>query len=389
MWLSGASVLAIESIWGPSTPVGTTQFSTSSSVLPLHYFVREVLRRSRTSCSTLQLCLYYLHKSRKPIRDAVALAQASREEIQKLAQKTEEDKEKEVESSFVNPRYFSSKEEEIDPASAYPSPPESPSASTPVSQPEESLSSLITRLLHAQKSPLLCGRRMFLASLISASKYLQDRNYSNKAWSRISGLNVQEINENERAFLELVGWELHLSAGDFGRWVERLNTLTSTGISGGSGTRRNGLERSSSEYVQAQPQTSTTTSSQRPTSSNLLRSKLALTRGNSAPQLENSHTHSKEFPIAQPPTRRIPIAPSAPPSTEEIELETTEEEDNVTPVEKVVPIKEERKVRGLPIRRHKLSHLTEGTGVPSNWSVGAGVGFVGVERASGELVHVH
>ncbi|CAJ0889916.1 13790_t:CDS:2 [Entrophospora sp. SA101] len=30
-----------------------------------------------------------------------------------------------------------------------------------------------------------CGRRMFLASLIVASKYLQDNNYSNNAWSKI------------------------------------------------------------------------------------------------------------------------------------------------------------------------------------------------------------
>ncbi|GAA5839612.1 hypothetical protein JCM5353_006588 [Sporobolomyces roseus] len=402
--LVGASVLAIESIWGPSTPVGTTQFSTPSSVLPLHYFVREVLRRSRTSCSTLQLCLYYLHKSRKPIRDAVALAQASREEIQKLALKTEEEKEKEVES-FVNSDYYSKEEEDVDPASSYPSPPESPDtphlSTTPSSDSpsEESLSSLITRLLHAQKSPLLCGRRMFLASLISASKYLQDRNYSNKAWSRISGLNVQEINENERAFLELVGWELHLSAGDFGRWVERLNTLTaSSSSSSGVSGKRNGLERSSSEYVSA-PNSSQTSASvalstqqqpqqqQRPTSSNLLRSKLALTRGNSAPQLEpsHSHSHSKEFPIAQPPTRRLPITlPTSTTSTkeEEVELESTEEEDNGI-VEKSVKV--ERKVRGLPIRRHKLGS----NGIPSNWSVGAGVGFVGIERSSGELIRVH
>ncbi|CAG8837105.1 6857_t:CDS:2, partial [Cetraspora pellucida] len=43
-----------------------------------------------------------------------------------------------------------------------------------------------------------CGRRMFLASLIIASKYLQDRNYSNSAWSKICGLSVKDINEIER-----------------------------------------------------------------------------------------------------------------------------------------------------------------------------------------------
>ena len=44
---------------------------------------------------------------------------------------------------------------------------------------------------------LMCGRRMFLAALILASKYLQDRNYSAKAWSKMSGLKISEINTNE------------------------------------------------------------------------------------------------------------------------------------------------------------------------------------------------
>lgn len=67
---------------------------------------------------------------------------------------------------------------------------------------------------------LQCGRRMFLAALILASKYLQDRNYSAKAWSKMSGLKVTEINLNERAFLEAVNWKLHLPEPLFKRWTE-------------------------------------------------------------------------------------------------------------------------------------------------------------------------
>ena len=37
---------------------------------------------------------------------------------------------------------------------------------------------------------LQCGRRTFLSALILASKYLQDRNYSARAWNKISGLNT-------------------------------------------------------------------------------------------------------------------------------------------------------------------------------------------------------
>jgi len=67
---------------------------------------------------------------------------------------------------------------------------------------------------------LMCGRRMFLAALILASKYLQDRNYSAKAWSKMSGLPVKEINANERAFLAKIGWKLHVAKPLFDRWTD-------------------------------------------------------------------------------------------------------------------------------------------------------------------------
>ncbi|KAK3069959.1 PHO85 cyclin-5 [Teratosphaeriaceae sp. CCFEE 6253] len=67
---------------------------------------------------------------------------------------------------------------------------------------------------------LMCGRRMFLSALILASKYLQDRNYSAKAWSKMSGLPVNEINVNERTFLGKVCWKLHIPELIFKRWTE-------------------------------------------------------------------------------------------------------------------------------------------------------------------------
>ena len=36
-------------------------------------------------------------------------------------------------------------------------------------------------------SHLLCPRRMLLASVILASKFLQDKCYSNRAWAKLSG----------------------------------------------------------------------------------------------------------------------------------------------------------------------------------------------------------
>jgi hypothetical protein len=65
---------------------------------------------------------------------------------------------------------------------------------------------------------LQCGRRMFLAALILASKYLQDRNYSARAWSKITSLEVCEINTIEIAFLLAIDWKLHVPESLFERW---------------------------------------------------------------------------------------------------------------------------------------------------------------------------
>ncbi|KAH6630242.1 hypothetical protein B0J18DRAFT_443148 [Chaetomium sp. MPI-SDFR-AT-0129] len=71
-----------------------------------------------------------------------------------------------------------------------------------------------------------CGRRMFLAALILASKYLQDRNYSARAWSKISGLDTFEINQNEMTFLLAVNWNLHVTEETYKRWADCVNKFT-------------------------------------------------------------------------------------------------------------------------------------------------------------------
>jgi hypothetical protein len=67
---------------------------------------------------------------------------------------------------------------------------------------------------------LMCGRRMFLAALILASKYLQDKNYSARAWSKLSGLPIPEINSNEMIFVVAVKWKLHITEKVFQRWSD-------------------------------------------------------------------------------------------------------------------------------------------------------------------------
>ncbi|KAK9720187.1 PHO85 cyclin-5 [Basidiobolus ranarum] len=69
-----------------------------------------------------------------------------------------------------------------------------------------------------KKEPVLCGRRMFIASLILATKYLHDRSLANSIWSRLSGLPVKEINENEIAFLSLINYHLYIPCPLFSWW---------------------------------------------------------------------------------------------------------------------------------------------------------------------------
>jgi hypothetical protein len=70
------------------------------------------------------------------------------------------------------------------------------------------------------------GRRMFLTALILASKYLQDHSYSNRAWSKISGFEISEINHNELLFLDAIGWRLHVCEATFRRWTNLVLKLT-------------------------------------------------------------------------------------------------------------------------------------------------------------------
>ena len=141
----------MDAIWPTSSTVCRSELG-SKAVLPLRTFIQETLRRSRTSCSTLQVALYYLIL----IKPHVPMQNFTTEQL--------------------DDRYST--------------------------------------------QALQCGRRMFLAALILASKYLQDRNYSARAWSKISGLNTQEINQNEIAFLQAVNWKLHIADDVFQRWTE-------------------------------------------------------------------------------------------------------------------------------------------------------------------------
>ncbi|KAJ3132225.1 hypothetical protein HK100_005517 [Physocladia obscura] len=161
--LVDTSASIIESIW----PSKSTTNQTSSKVLPLKFFIQEILRRSKTSFSTLQLALLYIIRARNQLVSVSDLPILT-------------------ENSLI-PRQ---------------------TANVP------------------QSGSTVCPRRMFLSALILASKFLQDRNYSNKAWAKISGLPVLEINANEFEFLALIDYELFVGHEAFSNWTNLLMAKT-------------------------------------------------------------------------------------------------------------------------------------------------------------------
>ena len=64
-------------------------------------------------------------------------------------------------------------------------------------------------------SYISCPRRMFLASLIVASKYVQDKTYRNSAWASIARIHVHQVNMAERIFLELCDYQLYMKQSVF------------------------------------------------------------------------------------------------------------------------------------------------------------------------------
>ncbi|CAG8507256.1 22605_t:CDS:1 [Racocetra persica] len=75
-----------------------------------------------------------------------------------------------------------------------------------------------------KSDPATCGHRMFLASIIIASKYLQDCNHANSAWSKICGLPVKDINAIERRFLILIDYNLFIKNNIFQNWSNCLRS---------------------------------------------------------------------------------------------------------------------------------------------------------------------
>ena len=161
----------ITAIWPLSDrPPMMTDCFNGAGVLPLEAFIRETLRRSKTSFSTLQVALYYLVLLRSRATPGSFTARCKGEDNER-----------------------------------------------------------------AQCRAMQCGRRMFLSALMLASKYLQDRNYSARAWSKISGLRSNEINDNEREYLAQINYDLHVPKEIFENWSKIVSALSKLSNEGAPG----------------------------------------------------------------------------------------------------------------------------------------------------------
>lgn len=63
---------------------------------------------------------------------------------------------------------------------------------------------------------------LFVTSLMLSSKYLNDRNASNSAWSKISGIPLESLNIIEMKILSVIEYKLHVEVDLFDRWIKFL-----------------------------------------------------------------------------------------------------------------------------------------------------------------------
>jgi hypothetical protein len=197
---------------------GRTSADCRSNLVPLKGFVHEVLRRSRTSGTVLQTALCYLEAIRTKVPDLARLEKSGQsEEQEETAGRIICAEDGDVDMPFGSVI-------EVDKCAPTPT----------ISQDEilsdngrlrysdfSTTSQISDHTARKQKapppplpplpplpSPLLCPRRAFLASLILASKFTQDRCYSNRAWAKLSGLPPREIGRCERALGDALQWRL-------------------------------------------------------------------------------------------------------------------------------------------------------------------------------------
>ncbi|KAJ7496010.1 hypothetical protein B0H11DRAFT_2001493 [Mycena galericulata] len=206
-----------------------SSFSNRSNLVPIKGFVHEVLRRSRTSGSVLQTALCYLEAIRPRVPELIRKEQSGEGTYAELDAElrvtpaTAAELEMEAQWAQLSSATYDADvchdEDAMDTVRVSDEDDLACTATpfTAVSETEPPINSLNEQQkstdnqsasLTPLPSPLLCPRRAFLASLILASKFTQDKCYSNRAWAKLSGLQAREIGRCERALGDALDWRL-------------------------------------------------------------------------------------------------------------------------------------------------------------------------------------
>lgn len=64
--------------------------------------------------------------------------------------------------------------------------------------------------------------RLFVIALVMASKYYEDRYFSNAYYAKVGGVSVREINKLERCFLQLLDWQLSVQPEEYSVYSDLL-----------------------------------------------------------------------------------------------------------------------------------------------------------------------
>lgn len=204
----------------PDASSSTASFDEDGAAISasMRGFVIEVLRRSRSSTSVLQTALCYMEAIQSKVNDLA---------MQELAGTGVRGEEDQGARLVIAPVPLELREPDIEdilePASyeagrisagipphacgvqmvADPPPPPPCHSSK---KPRTDISTLPP--IPPLPSPLLDPRRTFIAALVLASKFAQDKCYSNRAWAKLAGLPPREIGRCERALGDALGWRL-------------------------------------------------------------------------------------------------------------------------------------------------------------------------------------
>lgn len=202
--------------------------SSSRHIRPLKGFVHEVVRRSRTSQGVLQTALCYLEAVRMKVPDVLRRhnregAGPNPDDVAEsriiIGDPDDDGFSATVDTSTSNWDSVPTVRIDDDDEPLPTAPQTQPMLFSPDSDTSSSMSDAASppaytpQPSHSLPSPILCPRRTFLACLILASKFMQDRSYSNRAWAKLAGLPPREIGRCERAVGNLLEWRLWVGKG--------------------------------------------------------------------------------------------------------------------------------------------------------------------------------